>query len=129
MLLSGRRSVGTITLIIVFALPIIPALAEALDLPRPVCVALYSLEAILFIAGIIGGTILAYAYGTLKRRIHPYLAMGALLVYIALNLLFAQVIWRDPKEILASLAILAVITLPLAPFATAPLALAWNRHR
>lgn len=129
MLLSGRRSVGTITLIIVFALPIIPALAEALDLPKPVFVALYTLEAILFIVGIIGGTIAAYTCGTLKRCIHPYLAMGALLVYIALNLLFAQVIWRDANEILQSLALLAVITLPLAPFATAPLAMAWNRHR
>ncbi|NQV34695.1 MAG: hypothetical protein HQ515_18520 [Phycisphaeraceae bacterium] len=129
MLLSGRRNVGVVTLIIVFALPIIPALAEALDAPKPVFVALYTLEAILFIVGIIGGTIAAYAYGTFRKRIHPYLTIGALLVYIALNLLFAQVIWRDPNEILQSLALLAVIALPLAPFATAPLALAWNRHR
>jgi hypothetical protein len=129
MLLSGRRSVGVITMIIIFALPTIPTLAEALDAPKPVFAALYALEAILFIVAIIGGTISAYAYGTLKRRIHPYLTIGALLVYIALNLLFAQVIWRDPNEILGSLALLAVVTLPLAPFATAPLALAWNRHR
>ncbi len=129
MLLSGRRSVGIITMIIIFTWPTIPALAETLGAPEPVFAALYTLEAILFIVSIIGGTIAAYVYGTLKKRVHPYLTISALLLYIALNLFYAQVIWRNPKDILESLALLAVVTLPLAPFATAPLALAWNRHR
>jgi hypothetical protein len=57
------------------------------------------------------------------------LTLAALLLYIGLNIINAQAVWQAPKEILETLALLAIITLPLAPFATAPLALAWNRHR
>jgi hypothetical protein len=129
MLLSGRRSVGVTAMAIIFTWPTIPALAQALGAPEPILIALVTLEAILFIMCIIGGTVVAYVYGTLKKRIHPYLTVIALLMYIALNLFYAQAIWRNPREFLESLVLLAVVALPLTPFATAPLALAWNRHR
>ncbi|MCF7974204.1 MAG: hypothetical protein K9N55_10345 [Phycisphaerae bacterium] len=129
MLLTGRRSVSVTTLIILSAWPILPALAEAFDAPQPVFVAIYTLEACLFILGIIGGTIAAYVFGLRKKCIPPYVAVAALGLSIVLNLIYGQFIWRSTGEILGSLALLAVVTLPLAPFATAPLALAWNRHR
>jgi len=129
MILSGRRSIGVTTMIIIFTWPIVPALAKALDVPEVIFVGIFTVEALLFILFIIGGTMAAYVYGTLKRRIHPLVTLTALIAYIALNLFYVQSIWRAPEELLGSLALLAVLTLPLAPFATAPLALAWNRNR
>ncbi|MCP4452360.1 MAG: hypothetical protein GY809_12935 [Planctomycetes bacterium] len=129
MILSGRRSVGVTTMIIMFTWPIVPALAEALDVPEAVFVGIITVEALLFILFIIGGTMAAYVYGTFKKRIHPVVTLTSLIAYVALNLFYVQNIWRAPEDPLVSLALLAVLTLPLAPFATAPLALAWNRHR
>ncbi len=129
MLLSGRRSVGVTTLLILFTWPIIPAIAELLNAPKPVLIAIWTMESALFIVAIIGGTLAAYVYGTLKRQISLHLTFSALLAYAAINLFYGEFIWRSPEAPLASLALLAVMTLPLAPFATAPLALAWNRHR
>ena len=129
MVLTGRRTVGVIALSSVLLLPAIPAIARIVDAPRVVVMALYTLETSLFVVCVIGGTITAYVYGTLKGRISPYLALTALLVCVAMNIINAETIWQHPSGILESLAILATVVLAFTPLAPAPLALAWNRHR
>jgi hypothetical protein len=129
MVLSGRRRVGVITFSTIFLFIAIPSFARGMGAPNIVIYAMNILWAWTFILIIIGGTFVAYIFGTLRKRIHPYLTLAALLLYIGLNIINAQAVWQAPKEILETLALLAIITRPLAPFATAPLALAWNRHR
>ena len=129
MVLTGRRRVGVVILSSILLMPAIPMIARVLGAPRYVTIPLYRLGACLFVVGILGGTLVAYAYGTWKKRFPPYLALIALLICVAANIISAEAIWQRPAEILESLALLSAVTLPLAPFATAPLALAWNRHR
>ena len=129
MVLTGRRSVAAVALSCALLLPAIPAIARIMDAPGIVVKALYILETCLFVVCVIGGTITAYVYGTLTRRISPYLTLAALLICITVNIINAEVIWQRPGGMLGSLAELAAVTLALAPLATAPLALAWNRHR
>lgn len=129
MILTGRKTVGVIALSCVLLLPATPAIARMMGAPGIVVNALLVLGTCLFIVFAIGGTVTAYVYGTLKKRIPPYLTLVVLLICVTENIIHAEVIWQQPRELLESLALLAVITLALTPLAAAPLALAWNRHR
>ena len=129
MILSGRRNLMVIVLVTLFLAPMIPALADGAGAPSAVVVALRLAETWVFVLVTIGGTIAAFVYATVKKRVHVYLTLAALLLFIGLNLINWNLIWPNHFSILRSLVMVCALTLPLAPLALAPLALAWNRHR
>lgn len=84
-------------------------------------------------AGSAGGTAAAYAAAWRRELISERTLAGALVVYVLLLMCFVVAPFalelRGEVTLLGVLAALGVCAAPLAPLATGPLALAWNRHR
>ena len=134
-ILTGRRVVAGVCFALIFLLPVIPNIAQAMNAPEVVVKSLAMIEAWLGILFIIVGTSLAYIYAIRKRYIPPSLSIGACLLLIAWVFFTRYLICQgitdsNPIEgLIFSLHVIAVGLLPIAPLAIAPLALAWNRHR
>jgi hypothetical protein len=78
----------------------------------------------------LGGTAWAFSRAVRQRLVRRQTAILCGLGWLLLcAILF--IVWRDasPHAWLASPFFPGLLALPLAPLATAPLALAWNRHR
>ena len=128
MILNGRRSVAIVVFAALFLWPILPALADNLGASSSTVVAIAVLEALCYILVAIVGTIAAFGYAVHKRLITSSLGIAALLIYPALILVNWKVLYA-PRPLVEILGLMAILMLPVAPLATAPLALDWNRHR
>jgi hypothetical protein len=84
--------------------------------------------------GSLGGAVWAFAAARQKRFISLWTLSLAGAAWMALCAIFLIAVpearaGRDMPSMLACAAVLGLLTLPVAPLAAAPLALAWNRHR
>lgn len=83
----------------------------------------------LLAAGCIGGTLWAFIRMVQKRRMSPLFAGGVLGGYLVACAICISLGIRDVKTPTETALLFGILALPFAPLATAPLALAWNRHR
>lgn len=83
----------------------------------------------LFSAGCIGGTLWAFIRMVQKRLMSPLLAGGVLGGYLLACAICMSLRFRFVNTPAETALLFGVLALPFAPLATAPLALAWNRHR
>jgi hypothetical protein len=75
----------------------------------------------------IGGICLAYGVAWKRKMLHSYVVIGAAILFIICVIkMTSNTQTVNDADLLIKIALLA---LPFAPLATAPLALAWNRHR
>ncbi len=150
-ILTGRRVIAGVCFALIFLLPAIPNIAAILKAPELVILSLISIEAWIYILTIVGGTTLAFVQARRKQHIPFYLTIIAAIFCLTWIMANHQLIfdgytcyeymfhllslhmdheWPLLIEALSkSLSVLAIGFLPIAPLATAPLALAWNRHR
>ena len=83
----------------------------------------------LFAFGSIGGTLLAFVYAV-RRGLLSSILVGFLIAGYIICCVIGLLLNLDFARGLTNIALLCgLIALPFAPFATAPLALYWNRHR
>jgi hypothetical protein len=128
MALTGRRWPVVTLCITLCVVPTVMAFSAFLAWDTLQAVILGSLTW-LFVLASVGGTLWAFIRMVQKHLMSPLLAGGLLGGYllacvICMSLRFTFV--NTPAE---TALLFGVLALPFAPLATAPLALAWNRHR
>ena len=83
----------------------------------------------LFAFGSVGGTLLAFVYAA-RRGLLSFLFAGILIVgYIICFFIGLSLNFDFAHGLTNSALLCGLIALPFAPFASAPMALYWNRHR
>ncbi|MFC1762722.1 hypothetical protein ACFL6U_11680 [Planctomycetota bacterium] len=83
----------------------------------------------LFVTVSIGGTLWALLRSTQKHFLPPWLVVGLMGIYLIICLICISMHPRFVKTLTDAALLCGLLVLPFAPWATAPLALDWNRHR
>jgi len=126
--MTGRKWPIFSFFLAIFILPIILMLANLFG-DKIFNHSLHSLLIWLFVLGSIGGTLLAMKSASRKGLLSSSFAGIIIAVYIICCIIGLLLNFDFAHGLTNNALLCGLIALPFAPFATAPLALYWNRHR
>lgn len=126
--LAGRRWLILAVCAILFIVPMVLVFSK-FTLWEALQRAILLLLTWLFILGIIGGTLGAFLLAVKKQFMSARLMGGIVGAYVLACVACLSLRIRFINTPTEMAMLFALLALPFAPLATAPLALAWNRHR
>jgi hypothetical protein len=126
--LSGRAAVFAAILVLVLPGGILATnLAQQFASPE-LRIQLVNILSFVVALGIIGGTVSAFVQAGIRCLVRTSLVFGLCVTWLTIAVL-AWVLGPSDLRVTAVPSIVAFAALVVLPFATTPLAIAWNRHR